>query len=152
MDASAALDRLQEISSQVRAAVVFDRAGTVLGSTLSDEQRAADIAREARELLDEAEGRGAGHGDFAQLEVALQSGSVFVVRHDERLIAATTPPDPTVGLVFYDLKSCLRDVEQSPKPPSRKSAPPRAAATPKPRAKPKPKPRSPRPKQDDAKP
>jgi predicted regulator of Ras-like GTPase activity (Roadblock/LC7/MglB family) len=124
MDASAALDRLQEISSQVRAAVVFDRKGKVLGSTFADEQRAEEVAREARGLLDDAEARG--HGDFAQLEVALQKGSVFVVRHDERLIAATTPPDPTVGLVFYDLKSCLRELEQ----PSKSPPPPRAAGKP----------------------
>jgi predicted regulator of Ras-like GTPase activity (Roadblock/LC7/MglB family) len=145
MDASAALDRLQEISSQVRAAVVFDRKGKVLASTLADEQRAEEVAREARGLLDDAEARG--HGEFAQLEVALQQGSVFVVRHDERLIAATTPPDPTVGLVFYDLKSCLRELEQpaKPKPEAKPKSPPPAPA------KPKPKPKS-RAKKDDAKP
>ena len=37
------------------------------------------------------------------------TGSVFVVRDGERMIAATTRPEPTVGLVFYDLKHCLRD-------------------------------------------
>jgi hypothetical protein len=32
------------------------------------------------------------------------------------LIAATTTPEPTVGLVFYDLKSCLRSLgEEQPK-------------------------------------
>jgi predicted regulator of Ras-like GTPase activity (Roadblock/LC7/MglB family) len=117
MDATAALERLRDISSQVQTAVVFDRAGKVLGSTLVDEGRSAEIAREARELLDAAEARG-GHigSEFAQLEVALQGGSVFVVRHEDRVIAATTPPEPTVGLVFYDLKSCLRELEEAPKP------------------------------------
>jgi predicted regulator of Ras-like GTPase activity (Roadblock/LC7/MglB family) len=141
MDASAALDRLQEISSQVRAAVVFDRKGKVLGSTFADEQRAEEVAREARGLLDDAEARG--HGDFAQLEVALQQGSVFVVRHDERLIAATTPPDPTVGLVFYDLKSALRSGKPKPRPrakPKPDAEKPKAAAK-KPAAK---KPAAPR--------
>ena len=38
-------------------------------------------------------------------------GSVFAVRREGRLIAATTRPDPTVGLVFYDLKHCLRSIE-----------------------------------------
>jgi hypothetical protein len=43
-------------------------------------------------------------------------------RDGERRIAATTAPDPTVGLVFYDLKSCLRslDEEEKPKRPRRK--------------------------------
>jgi hypothetical protein len=41
---------------------------------------------------------------------------VFVVREGDRIIAATTSADPTVGLVFYDLKSCLRDVGEKPAP------------------------------------
>jgi hypothetical protein len=48
---------------------------------------------------------------------------VFVLREGDRLIAATTVPDPTVGLVFYDLKSALRaaaDAEDAkPKPRAR---------------------------------
>ena len=52
-----------------------------------------------------------------QLDVALAGGSVFVVRDEERLIAATTGPGPTAGLVFYDLKSALRGfAEPKPKP------------------------------------
>jgi predicted regulator of Ras-like GTPase activity (Roadblock/LC7/MglB family) len=114
MDASAALDRLTEISAQIRAAVVFERGGKLLGSTLADEERAQRIAAEAAELLAAAERRNetGGASEFAQLEAALQDGSVFVVRHEDRLIAATTPPEPTVGLVFYDLKSCLRELEE----------------------------------------
>jgi predicted regulator of Ras-like GTPase activity (Roadblock/LC7/MglB family) len=131
MDATAALERLRDISSQVRAAVVFDRAGKVLGSTLGDEERAKQIAQEAGELLADAEKRAgnqpAAGPEFAQLEVALRTGSVFVVRHDERLIAATTPPEPTVGLVFYDLKSCLRELEPTAKP--RRRAPAKRKTT-----------------------
>src|SRR5205809_1436671 len=141
MDASAALERLREISSQVRAAVVFDRQGAVVASTVDDE-RAGEIVHEARELLATAERWGGASGaPFAQLEAAVQSGSVFVVGHDERLIAATTPPDPTVGLVFYDLKSCLRELaEPAPEKPKRAPAK-RAPAKPKPKAaKPKPEP------------
>jgi predicted regulator of Ras-like GTPase activity (Roadblock/LC7/MglB family) len=131
MDAAAALERLREISSQVRAAVIFERGGKVVGSTLADEKRAKQVAEEAEALLREAEQRSdrPDGGDFAQLEVALQPGSVFVVRDGERLIAATTPPEPTVGLVFYDLKSCLRELE-IPAPKKRQPAK-RKAARPK---------------------
>ena len=111
MDAAAALERLREISSQVRAAVIFERGGKVVGSTFADEERAKDVAAEAEALLTDAEKQPNGvdpPGEFAQLEVALRDGSVFVVRDGDRLIAATTQPEPTVGLVFYDLKSCLR--------------------------------------------
>ena len=134
MDAAAALERLREISSQVRAAVIFERGGKVVGSTFADEQRAKEVADEAEALLTEAEQRrdeADGAGEFAQLEVALQGGSVFVVRDGDRLIAATTQPEPTVGLVFYDLKSCLRDLETSAAPKKRAPARRKPAARPK---------------------
>ena len=137
MDAAAALERLREISSQVRAAVIFERGGKVVGSTFADDQRAKDVAEEAEALLTEAEQRrdaGGEAAEFAQLEVALQGGSVFVVRDGDRLIAATTQPEPTVGLVFYDLKSCLRGLAQEPE------------------AKPKPRRRTATKKKDDEKP
>jgi predicted regulator of Ras-like GTPase activity (Roadblock/LC7/MglB family) len=123
MDAAAALERLSEISSQVRTAVIFERGGKVVGSTLADEERSKQVAEEAEALLREAEQRSdrPDAGDFAQLEVALRAGSVFVVRDGERLVAATTPPEPTVGLVFYDLKSCLRELE-TPAPKKRQPA------------------------------
>jgi predicted regulator of Ras-like GTPase activity (Roadblock/LC7/MglB family) len=123
MDAAAALERLRDISSQVRAAVIFERGGQVVGSTLADEERAKRVAEEAEQLLAEAEQRGPTDGgdEFAQLEVALQGGSVFVVRNGNRLIAATTPPEPTVGLVFYDLKSCLRELETPAAPPKKRA-------------------------------
>jgi predicted regulator of Ras-like GTPase activity (Roadblock/LC7/MglB family) len=114
MDAAAALERLRDISSQVRAAVIFERGGKVVSSTLADAERAKRVAQEAEELLAAAEQRRDATDDggkFAQLEAAVQGGSVFVVRDGDRLIAATTPPEPTVGLVFYDLKSCLRELE-----------------------------------------
>ncbi len=46
------------------------------------------------------------------------------------MIAATTTPEPTVGLVFYDLKTCLRsvDVPKQPKPAPRKRAPAKKAS------------------------
>ena len=131
MDAAAALERLREISSQVRAAVIFERGGKVVGSTFADDQRANDVAEEAEALLTEAEQRrdaGDEAAEFAQLEVALQGGSVFVVRDGDRLIAATTQPEPTVGLVFYDLKSCLRDLD-TPAAPKKRAAPRRKPAS-----------------------
>jgi predicted regulator of Ras-like GTPase activity (Roadblock/LC7/MglB family) len=109
-----ALADLTEISTQVEAAVVFDREGTVLGSTVDDE-RAGRLAGEALELLRAAEeARPEGAEVLVQLSVALAEGSVFVAADGDRLIAATTGPEPTVGLVFYDLKSCLRGLAEEP--------------------------------------
>jgi predicted regulator of Ras-like GTPase activity (Roadblock/LC7/MglB family) len=108
--AAGALDHLTEISSQVQAAVVLDRDGTVLASTLDDE-RAGRIARAALELFRGADAQR--EQELVQLDAAFESGSVFVVRDGERLIAATTTPQPTVGLVYYDLKSALRGLAEA---------------------------------------
>ena len=105
MDAAQALADLVEISAQIEAAVLALTDGTVLASTLADEERAQAVARDAVELLRGAAGAA---GEPVQLEAAVPEGSVFVVRDEERLVAAVTGRDPTVGLVLYDLKTCLR--------------------------------------------
>jgi predicted regulator of Ras-like GTPase activity (Roadblock/LC7/MglB family) len=113
MDAQQALADLTEISSQIRAAVVFDEQGKVAGSTFDDGARGEELARNAAELLAVADGVKTGDGaELTQLEAATGEGSVFVVRQGPTRIAATTGADPTVGLVFYDLKSALRNLEK----------------------------------------
>jgi hypothetical protein len=69
-----------------------------------------------RTLLEEADRLAAARAlpELAQLEVSTHAGSVFVVRRDGRLIAAATRPDPTVGLVLYDLKHCIGSLEDAP--------------------------------------
>jgi predicted regulator of Ras-like GTPase activity (Roadblock/LC7/MglB family) len=113
MDAAQALSDLTEISSQIEAAVVLDANGAQLASTLEG-GRGEDFATAVQELL-AAVGRVAGR-EPVQAEVSTGEGSVFLVRDGERSIAATTAPEPTVGLVFYDLKSCLRAFGDEPKP------------------------------------
>jgi predicted regulator of Ras-like GTPase activity (Roadblock/LC7/MglB family) len=119
-----ALADLTEISSQIQSAVAFDREGTVVASTVDDD-RAGSLASIALELLEAAEKQGAEGKELAQVDVALQDGSVFVVRDGDRLILATTTPEPTAGLVFYDLKSALRGMGEPEKP--KRAAPKRAA-------------------------
>ena len=114
MDAAQALADLTEISSQITAAVLFDEVGAVVGSTLADEQAAQALARSAGELLEGAAAFRSGGAAVTQLEASTQDGSVFVVRDGSRRIAATTGAWPTVGLVFYDLKSCLRGTASEP--------------------------------------
>lgn len=112
MDPAQALTDLTEISSQIQAAVLVDGDGTVLASTFPDAGRAERVAEASRALLraaQEVPGEVPGES-LAQLEAATAGGSVFVVRDAERMIVAITTPEPTVGLVFYDLKSCLRAV------------------------------------------
>jgi predicted regulator of Ras-like GTPase activity (Roadblock/LC7/MglB family) len=125
MDAQQALADLTEISSQIQAAVVFDEQGKVAAATLQDTARADELAGAAKELLAAADDLKPGESNLTQLEVATGEGSVFVVREGDgkTWIAATTGSNPTVGLVFYDLKSALRNVKPKPKPkPARKPA------------------------------
>ena len=109
MDPAQALADLTEISTQIEAAVVVEPGGKVVASTV-EEERARRIADGALALLAAADGLGSGNGAIAQLDAATPTGNVFVVRDGEQVIAATTRPEPTVGLVFYDLKSCLRSL------------------------------------------
>jgi predicted regulator of Ras-like GTPase activity (Roadblock/LC7/MglB family) len=108
MDAAQALADLTEISSQIQAAVLLEAGGGVLASTLPDRERTERMAEGARALLAAAEKASDEARTLVQLEAATREGSVFVLRQGELVVAATTTPEPTVGLVFYDLKSCLR--------------------------------------------
>jgi predicted regulator of Ras-like GTPase activity (Roadblock/LC7/MglB family) len=118
MDAAQAIADLMEISSQVRAAVVAAADGTVEAASPGGDAGAA-LASAAVELLERGgSARASGDSPVTQLEVAAREGSVFVVRDGDRIVAATTGASPTVGLVFYDLKTCLRSLDARPAEPS----------------------------------
>ena len=118
MDATQALADLTEISSQIVKATIVDGDGSVLATTIAEENISKSFAAGVTKLVDEAGRAGIARGlvGLTQFEAATLDGSVFVVRRGARVIAATTRPDPTVGLVFYDLKHCLRSIEDAPKP------------------------------------
>jgi len=122
VDAAQALADLTEISSQVVDVAIVDADGALLASTIADEARAAGFVEGVQALVADAEAlRGSrGLASLSQLEVATLEGSIFVVL-GERLIAAATRPDPTVGLVFYDLKHCLRSLDPASTAPAGRS-------------------------------
>jgi predicted regulator of Ras-like GTPase activity (Roadblock/LC7/MglB family) len=114
VDVKQALADLTEISTQIEAAVLFGADGSVEGSTLADESAARALADAAAALLSKADGLREGEAAVTQIQVSLADGCVFVVRDGDRRIAGATVPSPTVGLVFYDLKSALRDSAPEP--------------------------------------
>ena len=118
MDAAQALADLTEISSQVHQVAILDPDGTLLAATAQDPVRAERFVGALTPLLEEADrlARSRGLQELAQLEVSTLEGSVFMVRQQGRLIAATTRSDPTVGLIFYDLKHCLGSIDGSGEP------------------------------------
>jgi predicted regulator of Ras-like GTPase activity (Roadblock/LC7/MglB family) len=111
MDAAQALADLTEISSQIRAAAILGPDGALVAGS-------ERIAKAGWELLEAARGVRPG-GELTQAEVSTAAGSLFVVRAGDRIVAATTGPEPTVGLVFYDLKATLRSAEAEPAKPRR---------------------------------
>jgi predicted regulator of Ras-like GTPase activity (Roadblock/LC7/MglB family) len=125
MDAAQALADLTEISAQIEAAVLARTDGSVVASTFQQEGRGEELARAAVELVAAAgEARGnSGAPELVQIQAATPRGSLFVVRDGGHVVAAVTGSKPTVGLVFYDLKTCLRMLErQAEKEKPQKSA------------------------------
>jgi predicted regulator of Ras-like GTPase activity (Roadblock/LC7/MglB family) len=126
MEAAQALADLTEISSQIEAAVLADKDGAVVASTFSGDDKGEAFAATAAELVRAAEdSRELSSKELVQVQAASPQGCVFVVRDERHLVAAVTGAQPTVGLVFYDLKTCLRllereEAEKKPKPVRRK--------------------------------
>ncbi len=120
MEAAQALADLTEISTQIKAAALFRADGSLDAATLADATRFVEAARALLAAAD-----GVRTEPLVQLEAATGDGSVFVVRDGERVVAAVTGPEPTVGLVFYDLKSCLRASAESDETAKPKRAPKR---------------------------
>ena len=108
MDAAQALADLTEISAQIDGAVLADSSGSLVASTFAQEERGKELARAAADLLAAASESRAEGQELVQIQAATPRGSVFVVRDENHLVAALTGSRPTVGLVFYDLKTCLR--------------------------------------------
>jgi len=122
MDVAQALTELTELSSQVQRAVVLDAGGALIGSAGGDDASADALAGTAKELVAAArELRGSGD-EVTRVEVELEHGAVFVLTERGRTIAATTGPQPTAGLVAYDLRTCLNGISEPEKPKRRRTA------------------------------
>ena len=121
MDAASALADLTEISTQIEAAVLLDESGAVLAATPGDTARSERLARTAVDLLAAAQERAESSGRaLTRLEAALREGSVFVAREEGHSIVAVTGSEPTSGLVFHDLRTCLRTLAEAEKKPRKK--------------------------------
>ncbi len=115
--ASSALDELLDVSPQVDAAVILRRdGGKLVASAPATSDRMADqLAATCVRIVDAADTarRELGREPVVQVEVSSADGHVFVVCDANWIVAAVTDADPTVGLVFYDLKTALRTVREA---------------------------------------
>jgi predicted regulator of Ras-like GTPase activity (Roadblock/LC7/MglB family) len=112
VDAEAALAELFELSTQVVEAVVVGPDG-VQASGTADANRAEQLAGVGSALLDAAAQVRPGPSAVERVVVELPSAAVVVVRAGDVAVVATTAPEPTMGLVTYDLRVVLRRLEQS---------------------------------------
>jgi predicted regulator of Ras-like GTPase activity (Roadblock/LC7/MglB family) len=120
MEPNEALAELLTLSSQIVDVAILGGSGFVLASSGTPE-RGEQLARIAAELLAAAADVRPG-GEVARIEVGLDGGSVFVVTEGGRSAVARTVPEPTAGLVVYDLRTALHrlDEDQPVKPKARK--------------------------------
>lgn len=112
VEPSEALAELLDLSSQIAEVAILGESGFVLTSSCPPE-RGEQLARVAADLLAAAEAVGRS-ADVSRVEVNLGSKSVFVVRESGRTAVATTVPEPTAGLVIYDLRTALRRLDEKP--------------------------------------
>lgn len=107
MTADQALEELLDVSEDVGAAVLFDRSGEILAASLEDEA-ARTVAGVAGAMLSYADALRSEAG-VARLEALTDGGGVFVVREGDRAVVAVTGTDPVSGLVYHDVRACLRN-------------------------------------------
>jgi hypothetical protein len=111
MDARRALADLTQVSTQIDGAVLAEPGGKVLASTYED-ARGERVAKGALELLGAAEKARGDGAELTQVLAETSDGAVFVVRGAAHVAAAVTAREPIAGLIFYDLKTCLRMLEE----------------------------------------
>lgn len=106
-----ALDYLDELSTDIRGAVLLDAGGAVAAGWRGDAERAERLREPVTELLRRADAAAGHAGPATQVEVTSGRGAVFCVRDERWTLAAVTGRFALPSLVFYDLRHVLRDLE-----------------------------------------
>ena len=112
----AAFAEMLDISTDIDKAVLFGPSG-VLASNMSEQTQSVVVAQ-AGEILQLGEARAAEMGSqpFTQLVVEASPGYVFFARElgdDGMSMLATGRKGSRVGLVLYDLRTCMRDAREA---------------------------------------
>jgi predicted regulator of Ras-like GTPase activity (Roadblock/LC7/MglB family) len=110
-----ALRYLDELSTDIRAAVLLDRTGRLAAAHLPDGgPPAGELAELAARLFDHADAASASsrafEGPVTQLEVTTADGSVFAVRAEGWTLAVVAGRFALPSLMFYDLRAVLSDL------------------------------------------
>ena len=109
MTADEAIRDLLNVSTDIQGAAVLGPGGEVIAA--GPGAAAADLAASAGELWDAAALRAAAvqGGPLDHVVVHDANGAVAMLAAHGRRIAAVTGPRPAVGLLLFDLRTCLGD-------------------------------------------
>jgi predicted regulator of Ras-like GTPase activity (Roadblock/LC7/MglB family) len=115
-EVQAAFSEMLDISTDIDKAVLFGT-GEVLASNMAPEAQEAAVAQ-AQELIRLGDLRATEmcSQPLTQLVVEASAGMVFLAREtaaEGMAILATGRKSSRVGLVLYDLKTCLRDAREA---------------------------------------
>jgi hypothetical protein len=108
--------RLCELSSDARAAVLLDAAGSLVGWSDLDPGRArtlGDLARELFETVDRAT-RDWDAEPAEQVEVQVAAGAAFASRTPRWTLAVVARRGALASLMLYDLRAVLGELEGGP--------------------------------------
>jgi hypothetical protein len=108
--------RLCELSSDARAAVLLDAAGSLASASEPDRERGRALADLARELFDTVD-RATRDWDAdpaEQVEVQVRGGAVFASRTPHWTLAAVARRGALSSLMLYDLRAVLLELEGGP--------------------------------------
>lgn len=110
-----ALRYLDELSTDIRAAVLLDGAGRVAAAHATEGDPPAERLGELAGHLFEHADRAAGathtfEGEVAQVEITTLDGAVFAVRAEGWTIAVVAGRFALPSLMFYDLRAVLSDL------------------------------------------
>jgi hypothetical protein len=99
---SLALDYLDELSTDIRAAAILDGDGELAAHSGDSPERAERMRKLVLELMEQAGG--------PQVEVSTPNGAVFALRENGWTIAVVTGRYALSSLMFYDLGRVTEDL------------------------------------------
>jgi hypothetical protein len=103
-----ALRYLDELSTDIRAAVLLDGGGALAAA--SGDAPGPELRDQALKLLERADALAPFEGPVSQVEASTDRGSVFAVRGEGWTVAVVTGRFALPSLMFYDLRSVLSDL------------------------------------------
>ena len=103
-----ALRYLDELSTDIRAAVLLNRRGALAAA--NGDAPGEELRELTLKLLERADAAAPFEGPVAQVEAGTAAGSVFAVRAEGWTVAVVTGRFVLPSLMFYDLRSVLSDL------------------------------------------